>query len=55
MKSGIYRYKLAQKRHQNMIYRLVAQRGDEACLRNEANRDIMRFIEILNEAIGERD
>lgn len=55
--SLIYRYKLA--RQKALEYDLQAcrrtQRGDEACLRHEAERDVMRFIEILDEVIGEHD
>lgn len=55
--SLVYRYMTA--RQKTLEYDLQAyrrtQRGDEACLRNEANRDVMRFIEILDEAIGEHD
>lgn len=55
--SLVYRYRLA--RQKALEYDLQAcrrtQRGDEACLRHEADRDVMRFIEILDEVIGERD
>lgn len=55
--SLVYRYKLA--REQAMQYELmIAKRnGDskESTIIHTARRDIMRFIEILDEAIGEHD
>lgn len=55
--SLVYRYKLARQKaleYDLQAYRRT-QRGDEACLRNEANRDLMRFIEILDEGMREHD
>lgn len=55
--SLIYRYMAA--RQKALEYDLQAcrrtQRGNKAYLHNEAKRDVMRFIEILDEAIGEHD
>lgn len=56
--SLVYRYKLA--REQAMQYELiVAKKEDSYCkekaIRHMANRDVMRFIEILEEAMGEHD
>lgn len=57
--SLVYRYTAARQKaleYDLQAYRRTqSQWGNEACLRNEANRDVMRFIEILDEAIGERD
>lgn len=55
--SLVYRYKFARQKALEYDLQVCrcTQRGDEACLRNEANRDVMRFIEILDEVIGERD
>lgn len=55
--SLVYRYMTARQKaleYDLQTYRRT-QRGDEACLRNGANRDVMRFIEIFDEAIGEHD
>lgn len=55
--SLIYRYKLA--REQAMQYELYIAKqnhsGKESAITQMAERDVMRFIEILEEAIGEHD
>lgn len=56
--SLVYRYKLA--REQAMQYELIAAKKEGNCRKEEtirhiANRDVMRFIEILDEVIGKHD
>lgn len=56
--SLVYRYKLA--REQAMQYELMIAKKEgnynkEDAIRHIANRDVMRFIEILDEAMGEHD
>lgn len=55
--SLVYRYKLA--REQAMQYELYIAKqnrsGKESAITQMAERDVMRFIEILDEAIGEHD
>lgn len=56
--SLVYRYKLA--REQAMQYELMIAKKEgnsrkEETIRHIADRDVMRFIEILDEAIGEHD
>lgn len=56
--SLVYRYKLA--REQMMQYELMIAKRDgnwrkEGNIRHIADRDVMRFINILDEAMGEHD
>lgn len=54
--SLIYRYKLA--RHKMTEFEIAADRRgqhDDSYYLNKEERDVMRFIQILDEAIGEHD
>lgn len=57
--SLVYRYKLARHRMTEMEIaeerKLTVPRYDYKHYLNEEERDIMRFIEILDEAIGEHN
>lgn len=56
--SLIYRYKFAREKAMNydlLIDKRVTNGNREDTIRNEAKRDVMRFIEILEEIIGEHD
>lgn len=56
--SLIYRYKLARHRMTEMEKRedrMSGKEKDPAHYKWMEERDVMRFIEILDEAIGERD
>lgn len=56
--SLVYRYKLAREKQADYEVRLARDAGklyEDNNLREAAKRDELRFIEILEEVIGERD
>jgi hypothetical protein len=58
--SLIFRYKLAREAEARLQYRIDRKNGaqpfkDEADYLNRANRDIVRFIQILDDLLGEHD
>ena len=57
--SLIFRYKLAREAEARYEYREARRNGDlrydESYYLSRANRDIMRFIQILDDLIGEHD
>lgn len=57
--SLVFRYKLARENEARLQYRDDWRNGirkhDERYYMDNAERDIMRFIQILNDLIGERD
>lgn len=48
-----YRYKLARERQ--LTYEIVKEGVEPKIARDRFNRDMMRFVQILDEAIGEHD
>ena len=52
--SLVYRYKIAREALSREQMRTLSNMDPDSAKRIE-NRDVMRFIEILNEAIGEHD
>ena len=57
--SLIFRYKLAREAEARHKYKEAFRNGerryDESYYLDQANRDIMRFIQILDDLIGEHD
>ena len=57
--SLVYRYKYAREKLAELEFKELPKIGEDfkplRFYRDSANRDIMRFIQILNEAIGEHD
>ena len=57
--SLVFRYKLARENEARLQYRNDWRNGickhDEYFYLNRAERDVMRFIQILDDLIGERD
>lgn len=56
--SLIYRYKLAREKAMNydlLMDRRLTGGNKEDTIRHEEQRDVMRFIEILDEIVGEHD
>ena len=57
--SLVFRYKLAREAEARLQYRVDKKNGiqfkDEADYLDRANRDIMRFIQILHDLLGEHD
>ena len=57
--SLVYRYKYVREKLAELEFRDNAKTGSDfqplSFYRDRANRDIMRFIQILDEAIGEHD
>lgn len=48
-----YRYQLARERQ--LMYEIVKEGVEPKIARDRFNRDMMRFVQILDEAIGEHD
>lgn len=51
--SIVYRYQLARERQ--LMWEITKEKEDSETARRSYKRDVMRFIEILDEVIGEHD